>query len=91
MSLRLPEHKVLHTIDRIFIKLFSISLGFFRFFRSYFGLQILVLKEFNKTIIPFALVGYETGYRPVRKYHNTLCLSPQILHKHCFCFLLGPL
>ena len=25
------------------------------------------------------------------KYHNTLCLFPQILHKHCFCFLLGPL
>ena len=25
------------------------------------------------------------------KYHNALCLSPQILHKHCFCFLLGPL
>ena len=25
------------------------------------------------------------------KYHNTLCLSPQILQKHCFCFLLGPL
>ena len=24
------------------------------------------------------------------KYHNTPCLSPQILHKHCFCFLLGP-
>ena len=24
-----------------------------------------------------------------RKYHNTLCLSPQILHKHCFQFLLG--
>ena len=23
------------------------------------------------------------------KYHNTLCLSPQILHKHCFQFLLG--
>ena len=22
-----------------------------------------------------------------RKYHNTLCLSPQILHKHCFQFL----
>ena len=20
------------------------------------------------------------------KYHNTLCLSPQTLHKHCFCF-----
>ena len=25
------------------------------------------------------------------KYHNTLSLSPQSLHKHCFCFLLGPL
>ena len=23
------------------------------------------------------------------KYHNTLCLSPQITHKHCFQFLLG--
>ena len=25
------------------------------------------------------------------KYHNTLCLSPQILNKYCFCSLLGPL
>ena len=25
------------------------------------------------------------------KYHNTLFLSPQILHRHCFCFLLRPL
>ena len=25
------------------------------------------------------------------KYRNTLCLSPQITQKHCFCFLLGPL
>ena len=24
-------------------------------------------------------------------FNKTLCLSPQILHKHCFCFLLGPL
>ena len=24
-----------------------------------------------------------------RKYHNIPCLSPQILHKHCFQFLLG--
>ena len=24
----------------------------------------------------------------IRKYHNTLCLSPQILNKHCFQFLL---
>ena len=25
----------------------------------------------------------------VRKYRNTLCLSPQILHKHCIQFLFG--
>ena len=25
----------------------------------------------------------------IGKYHNILCLSPQILHKHCFQFLLG--
>jgi len=25
------------------------------------------------------------------KYFNTLCFSTQILHNHCFCFLLGPL
>ena len=50
------------TQHRIFTKFFSISLGFSRFFRSYFVLQILELKEFNKTIIPFSLVGYETGY-----------------------------
>ena len=25
------------------------------------------------------------------KYHNTVCLSPQILHKHCFRFLMVPL
>ena len=29
---------------------------------SYF--KVLEFKEFNKTIIPFALVGYETGYLP---------------------------
>ena len=59
LSLRVSDHKVLHNIDRIFIKFFF---DFARFFRSYFGLKILVFKELNKTIIPFALVGYETGY-----------------------------
>ena len=43
------------------INSFSISLGFSRFFRSYF--KFFEFKEFNKTIIiPFALVGYETDY-----------------------------
>ena len=31
--------------------------------------------------------GFPFGH--FEKYHNTLCLSPQILHKHCFQFLLG--
>ena len=58
MSLRLSDQKVLHNIPSIVIKL-----GFARFFRSYFVLsKLLEFKEFNKTIIPFALVGYETGY-----------------------------
>ena len=48
----------------IFIKYFSILLGFSRFFRSYFKgtSKLLEFKEFNKTIIPFALVEYDTGY-----------------------------
>ena len=63
MSLRLSDQKVLHNIPSILINFFSFSLGFARFFRSYFVLsKLLEFKEFNKTIIPFALVGYETGY-----------------------------
>ena len=55
------DHKVLHHIASSSSS-FSISLGFSRFLRSYFVLQTFGVKEFNKTIIPFALVGYETGY-----------------------------
>ena len=67
------------TQHRIF-KFFAMSLGFSRCFRSYF--KFLELKEFNKTIVPFALVGYETGYTisyPTRahgiivKYMRKLC------------------
>ena len=54
MSLRLLLHNI------------ASSSSFFRF-RSDFLARIsyfkfLEFKEFNKTIIPFALVGYETGY-----------------------------
>ena len=61
MSLRLSDHQVLHNI--------ASSSRFFDFARifSLFSLvfrtsKLLEFKEFNKTIIPFALVGYETGY-----------------------------
>ena len=61
MSLRLSDLQVLHNI--------ASSSSFFDFARifSLFSLvfgtsKLLEFKELNKTIIPFALVGYETGY-----------------------------
>ena len=61
MSLRLSDLQVLHNI--------ASSSSFFDFARifSLFSLvfrtsKLLEFKEFNKTIIPFALVGYATGY-----------------------------
>ena len=58
MSLRLSDHKVLHNI--------ASSSSFLRFRTNFIArilyFKFLELKEFNKTIIPFALVGYETAY-----------------------------
>ena len=61
MSLSLSDHKVLHNI--------ASSLTFFRFCSDFLAFFVLIsyfkfleFKEFNKTIIPFALVGYETSY-----------------------------
>ena len=59
MSLRLSDHNVSH----IFIKFFcDFARIFWPFFARISYFKFLKLKEFNKTIIPFALVGYETGY-----------------------------
>ena len=49
MSLRLSDHKVLRTSH--LHQVFSISLGFSRFFSLVF-----------RTSIAFALVGYDTGW-----------------------------
>ena len=61
MSLRLSAHRVLHNIasSSSFFRFRSDFLAFFAHISSY---KFLEFKEFNKTIIPFALVGYETGY-----------------------------
>ena len=62
MSLRLSDvHKVLSNIASSssffdFARIFSLSSLAFR------TSKFLEFKEFNKTIIPFALVAYETGY-----------------------------
>ena len=98
MSLHLSDHKVV-TQHRIFIKFFSISLRFSRFFRLYFILQIFGFKEFNKTIIPFTLVGYkmvianEARSAELAIYHlisnahswNIFAQSPSIVNYCCYC------
>ena len=51
------------TQHRIFIKFFFwFRSDFLAFFAHILYFKLLEFKEFNKTIIPFALVGYETGY-----------------------------
>ena len=53
MNLRLSDHKVASSSSFLdFAPIFSLAPIFKR----------LEFKEFNKTIIPFALVGCETGY-----------------------------
>ena len=58
---RLSDHKVLHNIASSSSFLRSRS-DFLAFFARILYFKFLEFKEFNKTIIPFALVGYETGY-----------------------------
>ena len=62
MSLRLSDHKVLHNIASS-SSFFLFRSDFLAFFAPISYFNFLEFKEFNKTIIPFALVGYETGYR----------------------------
>ena len=50
------------TQHRIFISFFLFRSDFLAFFACISYIKFLEFKEFNKTIIPFALVGYETGY-----------------------------
>ena len=74
MSLHLSGLKVLHNITSVLMKFFSISLGFGRCFRSLVS-KLLEFKEFNKTVIPFALLGYGTGYSQLgRRYATSLII-----------------
>ena len=61
MSLRLSDHKVLQNIASS-SSFFRFRSDFLVFFSRISYFKFLEFKEFNKTIIPFALVGYETGY-----------------------------
>ena len=61
MSLRLSDQKVLHN-NASSSSFFRFRPDFLAFFARISYLNFFKLKEFNKTIIPFTLVGYETGY-----------------------------
>ena len=61
MSLRLSDHKVLHNIASS-SSFFRFRSDFLAFFARISSFKFLEFKDFNKTIIPFALVGYETSY-----------------------------
>ena len=61
MSLCLSDRMVLHNIASS-SSLFRFRSDFLAFFARISYFKFLELKEFNKTIIPFALVGYATGY-----------------------------
>ena len=69
--LRLSDHKVLHNITSS-SSFFRFRSDFLAFFARISNFKFLEFKEFNKTIIiiPFALVGYETGYSQL----GTTCL-----------------
>jgi len=60
LSLHLSDRKVFHNI--------ASSSSFFDFAHILY-FKFLEFEEFNKTIIPFALVGYETGYSQRRAMH----------------------
>ena len=65
---RLTDHKVLHNIasSSSFLN-FAWNLSLFSLvFRTS---NFLEFTEFNKTIIPFALVGYDTGYSQLGATH----------------------
>ena len=59
-AVRLSDHKMFHNIASS--SFFRFRTDFLAFFARISYFKFLEFKEFNETIIPFALVGYETGY-----------------------------
>ena len=73
MSLRLSDHRMLHNIAS-----FRFRSDFLIFFACISYLNFVEFKEFNNTIIPFALVGYETGYSQLDATRLVGCLPSHI-------------
>ena len=77
-DLRLSDHKVLNKVassSKVFFRFCSDFLPFFAPI-SYF--KFLEFKELNKTIIPFAFVGYKTGYSQGGATRLVACLPSHI-------------
>ena len=62
LTLRLSGHNELYTTSHLHQVFFDFARIFSLFSLVFRTSNSLEIKEFNKTIIPFALVGYETGY-----------------------------
>ena len=84
MSLRLSDHKVLHNIASP-SSFFRFRSDFLAFFAPISYFKFLEFKEFNKTIIPIALVGYETRWLFTISYpthvHGIIVKYPDSLYK----------
>ena len=58
-----------YTTSHLHHVFFRFRSDFLAFFARISNFKFLEFKEFNKTIIPFALVGYETGYSQLGATH----------------------
>ena len=76
---RLSDLKVLHNIASSSF-FFWFCMDFLAFFAGILYYKFLDFKHFNKTIIPFARVGYETGYSQLSITHLIGYLPSHIQH-----------
>ena len=84
MSLRLSNHKVLHNIASS-SRFFRFRSDFHAFFARISFFKFLEFKEFNKTIIPFALV-IAISYPTLKKFTSAHLF--QIAREKSFDYLL---
>ena len=67
MSLHLPVHEVLQN-NASSLSFFQFCSDFLAFFAHILYFKFLEFNEFNKTIIPFTVVGYVTISYPTRAH-----------------------
>ena len=80
MSLRLSDHKVVYTTSLLYQVFFRFHSDVLAFFARISYFKFFYFEEFNKTIIPFALVGYETDYSQLGATH-LICYLPSHIQR----------